>query len=279
MTETHTEAAVVPAAAPVPPVEKPPDSTPAAAVVEHTPGGWPVVPLAVTGTNSTIGVIAAAAVAGGPLAAAVAATGAAVLGTAAVVRSTRTARKNTPAAAPAAPVGPCRRRVWAVRCGQLPPAASRHKVVRRRRADPRAARAERPVRAAVAPVVCSSRLVAKDVRLAWPVLLVGRVRASTAAAHPPAEQAPDPVGVPRSVQAVPPADRRRAPAQARVVGWGRSKPCGRHRGSRPRPALRPGPRAQPTAGTSRMPAATPRQPPAPPAPPRGGPWAARRPRP
>jgi len=37
--------------------------------MEQTPGGWPVVPLALTGANSTVGMIAAASLAGGPFAA------------------------------------------------------------------------------------------------------------------------------------------------------------------------------------------------------------------
>jgi hypothetical protein len=63
---------------------------PVAAEVEHTPGGWPVVPLALTGANSTVGMVATAALAGGPVAAMVAATGAVVLGTVAATRSRKT---------------------------------------------------------------------------------------------------------------------------------------------------------------------------------------------
>jgi hypothetical protein len=55
--------------------------------VDHTPGGWPVVPLALSGANSTVGMVAAASLAGGPVAAMVAATGAVVLGTVAATRS------------------------------------------------------------------------------------------------------------------------------------------------------------------------------------------------
>ncbi|MFG2130664.1 hypothetical protein ACGFNV_23000 [Streptomyces sp. NPDC048751] len=55
--------------------------------MDHTPGGWPVVPLALSGTNTTVGMVAAASLAGGPIAAAVAATGMAVLGVAAATRS------------------------------------------------------------------------------------------------------------------------------------------------------------------------------------------------
>ncbi|MGX1504639.1 UNVERIFIED_CONTAM: hypothetical protein RKD43_003264 [Streptomyces graminofaciens] len=84
--------------------EAPPDTTPspveqttptpAAVEVEHTPGGWPVVPLAVTGTNATTSLMAAAALAGGPVALALAATGAVVLGTAAAATRHRRDRKG-----------------------------------------------------------------------------------------------------------------------------------------------------------------------------------------
>ncbi|OXY92980.1 hypothetical protein [Streptomyces sp. 2R] len=93
MTDTTITPVVAPEATPdIPPPtptpeQKPQPTTPA---VEHTPGGWPVVPLAVTGTNATTSVVAAAAlVGGGPAALAVAATGAAVLGTIAVARNRR----------------------------------------------------------------------------------------------------------------------------------------------------------------------------------------------
>ncbi|WP_309474726.1 hypothetical protein [Streptomyces ipomoeae] len=55
--------------------------------MEHTPGGWPVVPLALSTANSTVGTVAAASLVGGPVAAAVAATGMVVLGTFAAARS------------------------------------------------------------------------------------------------------------------------------------------------------------------------------------------------
>jgi hypothetical protein len=83
--------------------EAPPDTTPPvteqtapapAAEVEHTPGGWPVVPLAVTGTNTTTSLMAAVALAGGPVALALAATGAVVLGTAAAATRHRRDRKG-----------------------------------------------------------------------------------------------------------------------------------------------------------------------------------------
>ncbi|GAA0899500.1 MULTISPECIES: hypothetical protein [Streptomyces violaceusniger group] len=93
MTDTSTEAVAAPQAVTAPPVEKPPEPTPApaptpAAVgVEHTPGGWPVVPLAMTGANTTIGAVASAGLVGGPVGAMVAATGAVVLATVAAARS------------------------------------------------------------------------------------------------------------------------------------------------------------------------------------------------
>lgn len=95
MTELSTDPVAVPAApTPPSPVPQPPESTArdVKKEVEHTPGGWPVVPLALTGANSTVGGIAAASLAGGPIAAMVAATGAVVLGTIAVTRS----RKPSP---------------------------------------------------------------------------------------------------------------------------------------------------------------------------------------
>ncbi|WP_149825951.1 hypothetical protein [Streptomyces tailanensis] len=89
MTELSTEPVAVEAAPPPPP--PPPDTAPTAGKdakdVEHTPGGWPVVPLALTGANSTVGAVAAASLVGGPIAAAVAATGMVVLGTVAAARS------------------------------------------------------------------------------------------------------------------------------------------------------------------------------------------------
>ncbi|AIV36829.1 hypothetical protein [Streptomyces sp. CCM_MD2014] len=91
MTELSTEPVAVeaaPAAAsPPPPASAPVEQAQAGAEVDHTPGGWPVVPLALSGANSTVGMVAAAALAGGPIAAMVAATGAVVLGTVAATRS------------------------------------------------------------------------------------------------------------------------------------------------------------------------------------------------
>ncbi|MFI5701730.1 hypothetical protein ACIA78_17000 [Streptomyces xanthochromogenes] len=111
MTELSTEPVVAPATTDTPPTPTPPPETPAqtTADIEHTPGGWPVVPLALSGANTTVSMVAAAGIVGGPIAAAVAATGAAVLGTVASYRSrnprpkqaarrtaARTAGRNTP---------------------------------------------------------------------------------------------------------------------------------------------------------------------------------------
>ncbi|MFI9245822.1 hypothetical protein ACIGXF_25330 [Streptomyces sp. NPDC053086] len=103
MTELSTEpVAVEPAPPALPPTVPAPTektSAPSEAEIEHTPGGWPVVPLALSGANTTAGMVAAASLAGGPIAAMVAATGAVVLGTVATVRSRtpnprRDARRN-----------------------------------------------------------------------------------------------------------------------------------------------------------------------------------------
>ncbi|WP_062640223.1 hypothetical protein [Streptomyces maremycinicus] len=92
MTELSTEPVVVPAAPPPPPNTPPVAKATAVKEVDHTPGGWPIVPLALSGANSTVGAVAAASLAGGPIAAAVAATGMVVLGTVAASRS----RKASP---------------------------------------------------------------------------------------------------------------------------------------------------------------------------------------
>ncbi|MEU1915591.1 hypothetical protein [Streptomyces massasporeus] len=90
MTELSTEPVAIEAPAPAPPPPAPVPIEKAPAEVEHTPGGWPVVPLALSGANSTVGMVATAALAGGPIAAMVAATGAVVLGTVAATRSRTT---------------------------------------------------------------------------------------------------------------------------------------------------------------------------------------------
>ncbi|KUN75645.1 hypothetical protein [Streptomyces griseoruber] len=87
MTEVSTEPVAVQAPAAPPPPPQTPAKSSTADAVEHTPGGWPVVPLALSGANTTVGMVAAATLAGGPIAGAVAATGAVVLGVAAATRS------------------------------------------------------------------------------------------------------------------------------------------------------------------------------------------------
>ncbi|MFD9119954.1 hypothetical protein [Streptomyces bottropensis] len=90
MTELSTEPVAVqpvPANPPPPPHTPPAPAVKEAKEVEHTPGGWPIVPLALSGANSTVGTVAAASLVGGPVAAMVAATGMVVLGTVAAARS------------------------------------------------------------------------------------------------------------------------------------------------------------------------------------------------
>ncbi|WP_392872360.1 hypothetical protein [Streptomyces sp. LN499] len=95
MTELSTEPLVIDdQPAPTTPPQADPAPAPAEVTVEHTAGGWPVVPIAMTGANSTVTALAAAALAGGPIAAAVAATGACVLGVAAATRNHRAHRKH-----------------------------------------------------------------------------------------------------------------------------------------------------------------------------------------
>ncbi|WP_328625856.1 hypothetical protein OHA88_14710 [Streptomyces sp. NBC_00353] len=96
MTELSTEPiAETPPAPTTPPQANPaPAPAPVEVTVEHMAGGWPVVPIVMTSANSTVTALAAAALAGGPIAAAVAATGACVLGVAAATRNHRAHRKH-----------------------------------------------------------------------------------------------------------------------------------------------------------------------------------------
>ncbi|MEU8833499.1 hypothetical protein [Streptomyces sp900116325] len=94
MTDTTITPVAAPEAAPDTPPPAPEQKPAPAAEVNHTPGGWPVLPLAVTGTNATTSLLAAAALVGGPAALAVAATGAVVLGTAAATRKHREKKKH-----------------------------------------------------------------------------------------------------------------------------------------------------------------------------------------
>lgn len=102
MTELNTEPVAVVAPPTPPPPTPAPSREPATAelqAVAHTPGGIPVLPLALSGTNGAVGAVSAAALAGGgPVALAVAAGGAAVLGTAAAVRARRNAKNPRTAA-------------------------------------------------------------------------------------------------------------------------------------------------------------------------------------
>ncbi|MFI1466194.1 hypothetical protein [Streptomyces wuyuanensis] len=92
MTDTSTEAVVAPATTDTPPAPSPAQAVEKAdeqknTQVEDAPGGWPVAPLALSGANATVSTIAAAGLAGGPVAAAVAATGMVVVGALASYRS------------------------------------------------------------------------------------------------------------------------------------------------------------------------------------------------
>ncbi|MFF6872085.1 hypothetical protein [Streptomyces sp. NPDC012450] len=96
MTDLSTESTLI-TPTPDQPAQPAPASAPADSgpevkpKVEHTAGGWPVVPFALTGTNATATLLAGAALAGGPIAAAVAATGVVILGaTAAHARKSNT---------------------------------------------------------------------------------------------------------------------------------------------------------------------------------------------
>ncbi|PWI43190.1 hypothetical protein [Streptomyces sp. ICBB 8177] len=70
-------------ALPVPAVHSAPEELP------HTPGGWPVVPLALSASNTTVGLLATTALAGGPAALAASAGGTAALGLAAAYTRSR----------------------------------------------------------------------------------------------------------------------------------------------------------------------------------------------
>ncbi|MFE9931752.1 hypothetical protein [Streptomyces sp. NPDC005533] len=96
MTDTVTEPQAPPQE-PTPTLAAPDAGTTAEAKqVEHTAGGFPVVPLSLSGTNTAAGLLATAALAGGPVAAVVAMTGAAVLGVAAARQRTIKAKKKAP---------------------------------------------------------------------------------------------------------------------------------------------------------------------------------------
>ncbi|MEU4065941.1 hypothetical protein AB0F25_26595 [Streptomyces wedmorensis] len=88
-----TDPAPEPPALPATDATAPPVEVRERAGVEHTAGGWPVVPLAMTGANATVTLLAGAALVGGPVAAAVAMTGAVVLGATAARNRKTTARQ------------------------------------------------------------------------------------------------------------------------------------------------------------------------------------------
>ncbi|GGR86906.1 hypothetical protein Snoj_66420 [Streptomyces nojiriensis] len=94
MTETITEPQAPPEEST--PAPTTPDASTAVPgkTVDHTAGGFPVVPLSLSGTNAAAGLLATAALAGGPAALAVAMTGAAVLGTAAAHHRAKNTKKT-----------------------------------------------------------------------------------------------------------------------------------------------------------------------------------------
>ncbi|MGW1767982.1 hypothetical protein ACWCQL_28550 [Streptomyces sp. NPDC002073] len=94
MTDTITEpvAPVHDTATPPPPTPPAPADAPATVRQEHTPGGWPVVPLAFSGANTATGLLATAAIAGGPIVAAVAVTGAVLLSAASIHKTRKTTK-------------------------------------------------------------------------------------------------------------------------------------------------------------------------------------------
>ncbi|MGA5064493.1 hypothetical protein ACPB9E_12055, partial [Streptomyces exfoliatus] len=112
MTDISTEPVAVTTPPPAPPIEQPAATAPAAATggkmpaVEHTAGGWPVVPLATTGANSAVSGLAAAALAGGPAGIATAVAGLAVVSGTVLARRAirnRTAKTTTRAGGKSVP--------------------------------------------------------------------------------------------------------------------------------------------------------------------------------
>ncbi|MFF4493397.1 hypothetical protein [Streptomyces sp. NPDC001546] len=102
MTETVTEPQAPPEETTTAPAAPEPETT-GKKHVEHTPGGFPVVPLAFSGANSAAGLVATAALAGGPAAAVVAMTSAAAL--AAVATRHRTKNTKPKPGSKASPAG------------------------------------------------------------------------------------------------------------------------------------------------------------------------------
>ncbi|MFJ6481915.1 hypothetical protein ACIQK6_17570 [Streptomyces sp. NPDC091682] len=107
MTETLAEPQAPPEEAIPTTIPAPADTgsvTTPATGLEHTPGGFPVVPLSLSGTNTAAGLLATAAMTGGPIAAAIAAGSAAVLGTIAAHQHIKTKTSGKKAPAKTAPV-------------------------------------------------------------------------------------------------------------------------------------------------------------------------------
>ncbi|MEU8979032.1 hypothetical protein [Streptomyces sp. NPDC048309] len=100
MTETTTEPVAHPATTQPPPqsTTQPANETQSPSSegeLAHTPGGIPVLPLTLAGTNGAVGAVSTVAlVGGGPIALAVAAGGAGVLGTTAAIRARRRTTTN-----------------------------------------------------------------------------------------------------------------------------------------------------------------------------------------
>ncbi|MFI5986368.1 hypothetical protein ACIBEA_36595 [Streptomyces sp. NPDC051555] len=106
MTETVTDPQAPPEESTPPPVAALDAGTATVGKqVEQSTGGFPVVPLSLSGTNTAAGLLATAALAGGPVAVAVAMTGAAVLGTAAARHRAQTTKRKNPAKHPAPAAG------------------------------------------------------------------------------------------------------------------------------------------------------------------------------
>ncbi|MEV7447128.1 hypothetical protein AB0O22_39325 [Streptomyces sp. NPDC091204] len=105
MTDTVTEPQAPPQESTPTPAPPEAGTTGEAKQVEHTAGGFPVVPLSLSGTNTAAGLLATAALAGGPVAAVVAMTGAAVLGVAAARQRTTKAKKKPPNGKPTPAAG------------------------------------------------------------------------------------------------------------------------------------------------------------------------------
>lgn len=136
MTDISTEPVVGTHTPPVPPapapvaVEQPVQET---RPVAHTPGGWPVVPLATTGANSTIGAVAATALATGPAGAVLAVAGAALVGGAVLARhATRNRTAKTTSRAGAKVPTPRRTARPTTTTAANPPAPSRRSTTPKR---------------------------------------------------------------------------------------------------------------------------------------------------